>query len=240
MAPITLRWRVKINRCKGTAGVHYINIDVLDDYMCLDTKKTNGLAPVASEVSANLRHHSAIKAAEAGKSTHRRYAHIRTREALKLEEDLEASFAWAPSLSAKPRDADDDLLAGAESISPDEITAESAVLEELKKIEEVQNINKVEVLEENAFDFFQRGIIPQAILDEAQRDVLLGAGSFNPLRGLAGQIRILRRVVSQPKFLQQSTSVSQGSPTFEHALTNIDAAKATTTARKEKRIFCTR
>ncbi|KAG1785076.1 uncharacterized protein HD556DRAFT_1451102 [Suillus plorans] len=159
-------------------------------------------------------------------------------------------------MTAKPHDADDDLLAGAESISPDDITAESAVLEELK-IEEVQNINKVEVLEENAFDFVQRGIISQAILDEAQRDatvvpvitcttdrearvVLLAADSFNPLRGLAGQLGILKRAVSQPKFLQQSTSVSQGWPAFEHALTNIDAVKATTTARKEKRIFCVR
>ncbi|KAG1891799.1 uncharacterized protein F5891DRAFT_986554 [Suillus fuscotomentosus] len=110
--------------------------------MCPDAKKINGLAPVASEVSANLRHHSAIKAVEAGKSTRRRYAHMHTREALKLEEGFEASFTWAPSLSAKPRNADDDLLAGAESLSPDDITAESAVLEVLK------NINKVEVLEE--------------------------------------------------------------------------------------------
>ncbi|KAG2132734.1 uncharacterized protein EDB93DRAFT_899478 [Suillus bovinus] len=37
--------------------------------------------------------------------------------AVETVQDLEASFAWTPPLSAEPRDADD-LLAGPESISP--------------------------------------------------------------------------------------------------------------------------
>ncbi|KAG1867257.1 hypothetical protein DFJ58DRAFT_723932 [Suillus subalutaceus] len=64
-----------------------------------------------------------------------------------------------------------DLLAGPENISPDDIAAEFAALKELKMIEEVHNVNKVELLEGNAFDFdeldrVEQGIIPQAILDE--------------------------------------------------------------------------
>ncbi|KAG1842980.1 hypothetical protein DFJ58DRAFT_916056 [Suillus subalutaceus] len=46
-----------------------------------------------------------------------------------------------------------DLLTGLESISPDDIAAEFAALEELKRTEEVQSINEVEVLVGNAFDF---------------------------------------------------------------------------------------
>ncbi|KAG2030462.1 hypothetical protein BDR03DRAFT_1017099 [Suillus americanus] len=68
---------------------------------------------------------------------------------------LEASFAWAPPPSTEPRNADD-LLAGPESISPDDIAAEFTALEELNRTEEVQrnqNINEVEVLEGNAIDF---------------------------------------------------------------------------------------
>ncbi|KAG1847163.1 hypothetical protein DFJ58DRAFT_891850, partial [Suillus subalutaceus] len=87
-------------------------------------------------------------------------------------QDLEASFAWAPPLSTEPRDADD-LLAGPESISPDDIAAEFAALEELKKTEEVHNVNEVEVLEGNAVDFdeldrVEQGIISQVILDEVE------------------------------------------------------------------------
>ncbi|KAG1896049.1 uncharacterized protein F5891DRAFT_1055793 [Suillus fuscotomentosus] len=55
--------------------------------------------------------HSAIKAAEAGKSTCRRHVHLHTREevgiAVKIVQDFEASFAWTPPLSTYPRDADD-------------------------------------------------------------------------------------------------------------------------------------
>ena len=92
--------------------------------------------------------------------------------AVETAQDLEASFAWAPPLSTEPRDADD-LLAGLESISPDDVTAEFAALEELKRTEEVQSIDEVEVLEGNAFDFgeldrVEQGILPQAILDEVE------------------------------------------------------------------------
>ncbi|KAG1787732.1 ribonuclease H-like domain-containing protein, partial [Suillus plorans] len=128
------------------------------------------------KICANLRHHSTIKAAEAGKSTRCRHAHMHTREevgiAVETAQDLEASFAWAPPLSAEPRDADD-LLAGPESISPDNVAAEFAALEELKRTEEVHDIDEVEVLEGNVFDFdeldrVEQGIIPQAILDEVE------------------------------------------------------------------------
>ncbi|KAG1867306.1 hypothetical protein DFJ58DRAFT_911700, partial [Suillus subalutaceus] len=76
--------------------------------------------------------------------------------AAETAQDLEASFAWAPPLSTEPRDADD-LLAGPE----------------MKRTEEVHNVNEVEVLEGNAFDFdeldrVEQGIIPQAILDEVE------------------------------------------------------------------------
>ncbi|KAG1819086.1 uncharacterized protein BJ212DRAFT_1298355 [Suillus subaureus] len=87
-------------------------------------------------------------------------------------QDLEASFVWAPPLSTEPSNADD-LLAGPESILPDDIAAEFAALEELKRTEKVQNINEVEVLGENDFDFdeldrVEQGIIPQAILEEVE------------------------------------------------------------------------
>ncbi|KAG1870764.1 hypothetical protein DFJ58DRAFT_722972 [Suillus subalutaceus] len=108
--------------------------------------------------------------------SYHRHAHMHTREevgmAVETAQDLEASFAWAPPLSTEPRDAYD-LLAGPESISPDDIAAEFAALKELKRTEEVQNINEVEVLEGNAFDFdeldrVEQGIIPQTILDEVE------------------------------------------------------------------------
>ncbi|KAG1858880.1 hypothetical protein F4604DRAFT_1491200, partial [Suillus subluteus] len=48
------------------------------------------------KIRANLRHHSAVKAGEAGKSTRRRHAHMHTREeagiAVETAQDLKASF----------------------------------------------------------------------------------------------------------------------------------------------------
>jgi len=92
--------------------------------------------------------------------------------AVETAQDLEASFAWAPPLSIEPRNADD-LLAGSESILLDDIAAEFAALEELKKTEEGQSVDEVEVLEGNAFDFdeldrVEQGIIPQTVLDEVE------------------------------------------------------------------------
>ncbi|KAG2124570.1 hypothetical protein BD769DRAFT_1467779 [Suillus cothurnatus] len=55
--------------------------------------------------------------------------------AVETAQDLEASFAWAPSLSTESRNADD-LFVGPESILLDDIAAEFAALEELKKTEE--------------------------------------------------------------------------------------------------------
>ncbi|KAG1848442.1 hypothetical protein F4604DRAFT_1812869 [Suillus subluteus] len=65
-------------------------------------------------------------------------------EIVETAQDLEASFAWVPPLSTEPRNADD-LLAGLDNISADDIAAEFASLEELKRTEEVQSINEVEV-----------------------------------------------------------------------------------------------
>jgi hypothetical protein len=48
--------------------------------------------------------------------------------AVETAQNLEVSFAWA--LSTEPRNADD-LLAGPESISPDDIATEFAALEVL-------------------------------------------------------------------------------------------------------------
>lgn len=92
--------------------------------------------------------------------------------AVETAQDLEASFAWAPPLSIEPRNADD-LLAGSESILLDDIAAEFAALEELKKTEEVQSVDEVEVFEGNAFDFdeldrVEQGIVPQTVLDEVE------------------------------------------------------------------------
>ncbi|KAG1874788.1 hypothetical protein DFJ58DRAFT_758768 [Suillus subalutaceus] len=73
--------------------------------LSVDTFETLG------KIRANVRHHSAMKAAEAGKPTCRRHAHMHTHEevgiAVETAQDLEASFAWAPPLSTEPRDADD-------------------------------------------------------------------------------------------------------------------------------------
>ncbi|KAG1754162.1 hypothetical protein EDB19DRAFT_1902323 [Suillus lakei] len=81
-----------------------------------------------------------VKAAEARKSTRHRHAHMHTREevgiVVETVQDLEVSLAWAPLLSTEPGDADD-LLAGPESISPDDVAAEFSSLEELKRTEDV-------------------------------------------------------------------------------------------------------
>lgn len=50
----------------------------------------------------------------------------------------------------EPHDAND-FLVGPESISPDDVAVEFAVLEELKRTEEVQSIDEVGVLEGNVF-----------------------------------------------------------------------------------------
>ncbi|KAG1826387.1 hypothetical protein DFJ58DRAFT_918841 [Suillus subalutaceus] len=60
----------------------------------------------------------------------------------------------------------------AESISPDDIATEFAALKELKRTEEDESFDKVEVLEGNGVDFgelypVEQGIIPQAILVES-------------------------------------------------------------------------
>lgn len=76
----------------------------------------------------------------AGQSTCRRHAHMRTYEevgiTVETARNLEAFFAWTPPLSTEPRDADD-LLAGLENISSDDVAAGFAALKELKKTEEV-------------------------------------------------------------------------------------------------------
>jgi hypothetical protein len=83
------------------------------------------------KIRANLRHHSAMKAAGTGKYTHRLHAHTPTREEVGIDievaDDLEASFAWAPPLSTEFRD-EYDLLASPESISHDDIATEFVAL----------------------------------------------------------------------------------------------------------------
>ncbi|KAG1733162.1 hypothetical protein EDB19DRAFT_2041319 [Suillus lakei] len=104
-----------------------------------------------------------------GKSTRRRHDHMHTREevgiAVETAQDVETSFAWAPPLSTEPRDADD-LLAGPESISPDNVAAEFAALKELKRTEEIQSIDEDEVLEGNVFDFDEEAVFVNFLLSE--------------------------------------------------------------------------
>jgi hypothetical protein len=67
-----------------------------------------------------------------GKSTRRHHAHMHTgaQSGINVDgaTDLEANFAWAPSLAPQTQNVDDDL-AGPESISLDEIDAAFALLE---------------------------------------------------------------------------------------------------------------
>ncbi|KAG1795075.1 uncharacterized protein HD556DRAFT_1307674 [Suillus plorans] len=76
----------------------------------------------------------------AGQSTCRRHAHMRTCEevgiTVEAARNLEAFSPWTPPLSAEPRDADD-LLAGLEHISSDDVAAGFAGLKELKRTEEL-------------------------------------------------------------------------------------------------------
>ncbi|KAG2039870.1 hypothetical protein BDR03DRAFT_1035222 [Suillus americanus] len=66
----------------------------------------------------------------------------------------------------------DDLLAGPESILPDDIVAEFAALEELKRTEEVHSVNKVEVLKGNAFDFDELDQVEQGIIPQTEAEVV--------------------------------------------------------------------
>ncbi|KAG2061175.1 hypothetical protein BDR06DRAFT_978764 [Suillus hirtellus] len=122
---------------------------------------------ILGKIHMNLQHHSAIKATEAGTSAHHQHTHIHTHKevgiAVETAQDLEASFLWAPLLSAEPHDTDD-LLAGSESIPPDNIAAEFVALKELKQTEEVHDIDEVEVLEGNVFDFDELDCIKQEII----------------------------------------------------------------------------
>ncbi|KAG1866733.1 hypothetical protein F4604DRAFT_1682803 [Suillus subluteus] len=91
-------------------------------------------------------------------------------EQAKLANDLEANFAWVPPLAAEPQDVDD-LLAGPETISADEIAKALGALEAQENLEEFMSIDNTEVLGGKAFDFAElewldRGIVPQAAVDE--------------------------------------------------------------------------
>ncbi|KAG1811776.1 uncharacterized protein BJ212DRAFT_1589239 [Suillus subaureus] len=66
---------------------------------------------------------------------------------VKTAQDPETPFMQAPPLLTEPRDADD-LLAGPKSISPDDGSPDFAVLKELKRTEEDESFDEVEVLEE--------------------------------------------------------------------------------------------
>ncbi|KAG1799160.1 hypothetical protein EV424DRAFT_1267167, partial [Suillus variegatus] len=84
------------------------------------------------KIRANLRYQQAKRAEDNGKPAHRRHMHMHTREEVGINvdvtQDLEANFAWAPPLAAEPQDADD-LLAGPETISADEIAEAFDALE---------------------------------------------------------------------------------------------------------------
>jgi hypothetical protein len=84
--------------------------------------------------------------------------------------DIEANFAWTPPLSAQPQDADD-LLAGPETILPDDIAVAFVIMEGQEQLEGLEGIDDIEVLEGNAIDFdeldrINRDIVPQAAEDE--------------------------------------------------------------------------
>lgn len=100
--------------------------------------------------------------------------HMHTREEVGINvdvaQDLEANFAWAPPLAAEPQDLDD-LLAGPETISADEIAEAFDALEVEENLEEFVSIDNAEVLGGKAFDFVElervdRGLVPQAAVDE--------------------------------------------------------------------------
>jgi hypothetical protein len=88
---------------------------------------------------------------------------------VEIAQDLEVYFAWAPPLSTEPRDAYE-LLAGQESISPNNVASEFTALMELET-KEYESFDEVRVLEGNDFgklDRARQGIIPQAIVDEVE------------------------------------------------------------------------
>ncbi|KAG1752183.1 hypothetical protein EDB19DRAFT_1672374, partial [Suillus lakei] len=66
----------------------------LEEHIEESARRCNLSVDTFEKIRANLQHHSIVKAVEAGKSARRR--HVETAQ------DLEASFAWAPPLSAEP------------------------------------------------------------------------------------------------------------------------------------------
>lgn len=60
-----------------------------------------------------------------------------------IAQDLEANFAWVPPLAAEPQDLDD-LLAGPETISTDEIAEAFDVLEVQENLEEFVSIDNAD------------------------------------------------------------------------------------------------
>ncbi|KAG2136805.1 hypothetical protein BD769DRAFT_1638273 [Suillus cothurnatus] len=66
---------------------------------------------------------------------------------VEIAQDLEVYFAWAPPLSTEPRDAYE-LLAGQESISPNNVASELTALMELET-KEYESFDEVRVLEGN-------------------------------------------------------------------------------------------
>ncbi|KIK36287.1 hypothetical protein CY34DRAFT_109580 [Suillus luteus UH-Slu-Lm8-n1] len=124
----------------------------------------NGHSPISAPhnlqgtIHANLCYEQAKRAEDNGKPAHCRHMHMHTHEEVGINvdvaQDLEVNFAWAPPLAAEPQDADD-LLAGPETISADEITEVFNALEVQENLEEVVSIDDTEVLEGKAFDFVE-------------------------------------------------------------------------------------
>ncbi|KAG1875726.1 hypothetical protein F4604DRAFT_1924788 [Suillus subluteus] len=128
--------------------------------------------------------------------------HSREEDGITVEitQDLEASFVWALQLSNEPRDADS-LLAGPESVSPDDAAAEFVALEEWKRTENFQSIDEVEVLEGNAFDFVFSGV-PGLSVARCTKSNFLAAICYHFL-----QLRALFLVKSVPDLFREFASV---------------------------------
>ncbi|KAG1803106.1 uncharacterized protein BJ212DRAFT_1230899, partial [Suillus subaureus] len=84
------------------------------------------------KIHANLHYHQAKRVEDNRKPACHWHLHLHTHEEVGINvdvaQDLEANFAWVPPLAAEPQDVDD-LLAGPETISADEITEEFGALE---------------------------------------------------------------------------------------------------------------
>lgn len=123
------------------------------------------------KLRANYSYHLHQRARLAGKPIHRHHAHMHSRQGpginTNMAEELEATFAWVPPLSAAATHADD-YLEGPESISFDELDEAFKQLEGTVLGEETVDLDGQEVLEGEVYDFEElervdRGLVPTAV-----------------------------------------------------------------------------